>query len=67
MPLCSCPVCGKRFDLTTTTVPPFCGPRCRQIDLKRWLSEEYPVPHVRKPDDDEEGDEMRPPRDDDEA
>jgi endogenous inhibitor of DNA gyrase (YacG/DUF329 family) len=67
MPLRSCSVCGKQFDpATTTAAPAFCSPRCQQIDLKRWLTEEYPVPHVRKPDEDEEGDEMRAPRNSDE-
>jgi len=23
---------------------PFCSPRCRQVDLGRWLGEEYRVP-----------------------
>jgi endogenous inhibitor of DNA gyrase (YacG/DUF329 family) len=66
MPLIHCPICGKKFDPATTTAPPFCGPRCKQIDLRRWLSEDYAVPHIRKPEDDEEAEEMRPPRDADE-
>jgi uncharacterized protein len=65
MPLRSCSICGKQFDPATSASLPFCSPRCKQIDLRRWLVEDYTVPHVRKPDDDEEGEEMRPPRDDD--
>ena len=34
---------------------PFCSERCRQIDLGRWLKEEYSVPV--EPDPDEELDE----------
>ena len=36
---------------------PFCGPRCRQIDLKRWLGEEYhlPVPSRPQAEEAEEG------------
>lgn len=26
------------------TVVPFCSGRCKQIDLNKWLSEEYRVP-----------------------
>jgi endogenous inhibitor of DNA gyrase (YacG/DUF329 family) len=42
-----CPVCDAP---THSTGPlrsaefPFCSPRCRDIDLKRWLCEEYFVP-----------------------
>jgi len=24
---------------------PFCGPRCRRIDLQRWLDEAYGLPY----------------------
>jgi uncharacterized protein len=34
---------------------PFCSERCRLIDLKRWLGEEYSVPdRLADPDEDEE-------------
>ncbi|MBX9702291.1 MAG: DNA gyrase inhibitor YacG [Acetobacteraceae bacterium] len=37
-----CPVCGRvppdaRFR-------PFCSARCRQVDLGRWLAEDYAIP-----------------------
>jgi len=67
MSLRRCSICGKEFDPAKSDAPPFCSSRCRQIDLRRWLTEEYPVPHVRLPDDEEEGDLLRPPRDDDDA
>lgn len=49
-----CPVCGKRFDSTESTSLPFCGARCRQIDLGRWLGETYAVPVETREEDDEE-------------
>lgn len=49
-----CPVCGhvlpsQTSDGTSTeagggAVPPFCSPRCRAIDLGRWLTESYRIP-----------------------
>jgi len=48
-----CPVCRKELKAPETvlvtgalakTVVPFCSGRCKQIDLNKWLSEEYRVP-----------------------
>ncbi len=50
-----CPVCGKSFELDASAASPFCSPRCRQIDLGRWLGERYSLPVER----DEEADEPR--------
>ncbi len=58
MPLVRCPICRKRFDSSQSTFLPFCGERCRRIDLGRWLGEEYTVPVER---DDEEPDYGREP------
>jgi uncharacterized protein len=44
MPSFKCPVCGGIADPQSKTMP-FCSERCRLIDLKRWLGEEYAVPH----------------------
>jgi hypothetical protein len=40
-----CPVCRKA-SATRATNPsyPFCSPRCRAVDLGKWLGEEYRVP-----------------------
>lgn len=38
---------------------PFCSPRCRQVDLGRWLGEEYRVPERRA-----DGEEQPPGTDD---
>jgi endogenous inhibitor of DNA gyrase (YacG/DUF329 family) len=36
-----CPICGKPAAKATR---PFCSPRCRDVDLNRWLSGSYVVP-----------------------
>jgi hypothetical protein len=36
-----CPICGKP---TAEATKPFCSPRCRDVDLNRWLSGTYVVP-----------------------
>jgi len=41
----SCPNCGKpAAPGPENKSAPFCSPRCRQVDLGRWLGEEYRVP-----------------------
>jgi len=37
----ACPVCGKPAQPSSR---PFCSPRCRAVDLGRWLGETYAVP-----------------------
>jgi uncharacterized protein len=49
-----CPLCNAPLDTETCLTPPFCSERCQQIDLKRWLNEEYTLPIYRDPEDDEE-------------
>jgi uncharacterized protein len=40
-----CRVCKKPVELRSRNPAfPFCSPRCRQVDLGRWLGEEYRVP-----------------------
>ena len=46
-----CPICGKP---AMERSRPFCGRRCANVDLNRWLSGVYAVP-VRGDDDDEDG------------
>ncbi len=36
-----CPTCGKPAAGPTL---PFCSPRCRDVDLNRWLSGSYVIP-----------------------
>ncbi|MEN1679893.1 MAG: DNA gyrase inhibitor YacG [Planctomycetota bacterium] len=49
-----CPLCKKEFDPAGSEAMPFCSERCRTIDLGRWLGEEYSLPHVPDPEDDEQ-------------
>ncbi|MBQ9799787.1 MAG: DNA gyrase inhibitor YacG [Thermoguttaceae bacterium] len=37
-----CPICDKQFSLDDENAAlPFCSVRCKSIDAKRWLNEEY--------------------------
>jgi endogenous inhibitor of DNA gyrase (YacG/DUF329 family) len=36
-----CPICGKPTD---QDYEPFCSKRCADVDLNRWLSDQYAVP-----------------------
>lgn len=40
-----CPICGELMLGRSADWPtfPFCGPRCRQIDLGRWLGGRYRI------------------------
>jgi endogenous inhibitor of DNA gyrase (YacG/DUF329 family) len=38
-----CPICGRENDLTAEPFGPFCSPRCKLIDLGKWLNEEYKI------------------------
>lgn len=49
-----CPICKGDFEPKFSATMPFCSERCRKIDLGRWLGEEYSLPHVPDPEDDEE-------------
>jgi endogenous inhibitor of DNA gyrase (YacG/DUF329 family) len=43
----TCPTCGKAVtaaDSTQSPSFPFCSPRCKLIDLGRWLSGDYRIP-----------------------
>lgn len=44
----TCPECGKP---ATRSAYPFCSPRCKSLDLGRWLSGAYAIP-VSEADDD---------------
>lgn len=47
-----CPICGKAVGaLAVNRAHPFCSPRCRQVDLGKWLNEEYRVPAEQQDDD----------------
>jgi len=40
-----CPTCSTLFDTDQTDAMPFCGERCRIIDLGVWLDERYSIPY----------------------
>jgi endogenous inhibitor of DNA gyrase (YacG/DUF329 family) len=44
----TCPICGKPAADATR---PFCSPRCRDVDLNRWLSGRYVIPAKDEEDD----------------
>jgi endogenous inhibitor of DNA gyrase (YacG/DUF329 family) len=60
-----CPVCGGALDpvLSEPTLP-FCSERCRKIDLRRWLGEQYGLPYEAPEDPSEGADIPRETRDD---
>jgi endogenous inhibitor of DNA gyrase (YacG/DUF329 family) len=42
----SCPICRRAFDplsLADRSTLPFCGERCRQVDLCRWFDGRYAI------------------------
>ncbi|HVX78449.1 MAG TPA: DNA gyrase inhibitor YacG [Bradyrhizobium sp.] len=46
-----CPICGKP---ASEANKPFCSPRCRDVDLNRWLSGRYTIPGRPIGDEDDE-------------
>jgi endogenous inhibitor of DNA gyrase (YacG/DUF329 family) len=60
----NCPVCGRRMQVASLAdwpFAPFCSARCRQIDLGRWLREDYRLPAA------DPGDDEAPPDDESSA
>lgn len=54
-----CPTCQKLF-LADGKSPamPFCSPRCKWIDLNRWLTEDIGLPHARDPEEEADSEEF---------
>lgn len=43
-PIVACPSCGKEQPWDTRNpFRPFCGDRCKTVDLGKWANEEYRV------------------------
>ncbi len=55
-----CPICGKPTDSATSADFPFCGERCRLLDLANWASERYVVSEPASADFDEDGPDPAP-------
>jgi endogenous inhibitor of DNA gyrase (YacG/DUF329 family) len=47
-----CPICRRP---AAPEAEPFCSPRCRDVDLHRWLSGSYVVPATEGDEEDPEG------------
>ena len=64
MPQPRCPVCRRpAAPRATNASSPFCSPRCRAVDLGRWLGEEYRVADARADEREDELPDARPPDD----
>ncbi|UFZ03052.1 DNA gyrase inhibitor YacG [Bradyrhizobium ontarionense] len=50
-PVRRCPICRRP---AADAVQPFCSPRCRDVDLHRWLSGSYVIPATEGDEDDVE-------------
>ena len=50
-----CPICGKPAPADRpAALRPFCSPRCKEVDLHRWLSGGYAIPAAEQDDPDAE-------------
>jgi len=49
-----CPTCGNPVSEATHPAMPFCSERCRDIDLGRWLNEDFGLPVIPDPEADEQ-------------
>jgi len=45
-----CPICGRESDFFAKPTGPFCSVRCQQIDLGKWLGEDYRISEPLSPD-----------------
>lgn len=61
MSVVRCPICGQPFELAASPTPPFCSRRCKQVDLGRWLGEEYGLPYESAEDESQETEGGRSP------
>ncbi len=50
-----CSICNQLFDSEKSKSMPFCSGRCKQIDLGRWLNEDYGFPAESSDEDVERG------------
>jgi uncharacterized protein len=48
-----CPRCGQETEMTENPFRPFCGERCKAIDLGNWISGTYRIPEERSDEDTE--------------
>ena len=54
-----CPICGSESKPRAQNPSfPFCNPRCKTIDLGKWMNEEYRVPVDDSSDEDDSNDKI---------
>ena len=46
-----CPRCGKETEMEGNPFRPFCGERCKVVDLGNWISGAYRIPEKRSDED----------------
>ncbi len=52
----TCPICKKQVrPRRDNEACPFCSPRCKQVDLGKWLNEDYRIPTEDSKEASEEG------------
>jgi|GEM_PF-427322 len=49
-PWVKCPTCARKGDWLAGSSGPFCSPRCKLIDLGKWLKEEHVISEPLRPD-----------------
>ncbi len=54
-----CPICKKEVSFDDPNMP-FCGDRCRLIDLGNWATEKYVIPVPRSANEPEEAEREEP-------
>ena len=47
-----CPQCGKESETSGNQYRPFCGERCKLLDLGNWVDGVYRIPAENLPDED---------------
>ena len=38
-----CPTCSKKFSYYESKFRPFCGERCKMVDMGKWFEESYSI------------------------
>ncbi len=65
MPVYRCATCQREvtYEGKLPALYPFCGRRCKLVDLARWLREEYSIDRDLTPEDLPTGSQASPPAD----
>ena len=49
-----CPECGRNIKDPEQPCRPFCSERCKLLDLRKWISEEYRIAPAEQDESDDE-------------